>query len=85
MTSQPCHNNVITVTTIVFRWPENDLQRALYALRNSTNLFGIKISPLNSKAMTYKRQVATRRKMVTENTIWEQVNKFTNLKCEILI
>jgi hypothetical protein len=35
--------------------------------------------------MTYKRQVGMRRKMVTENIIWEQANKFTNLKCEILI
>jgi hypothetical protein len=85
MTSQPCNNNVIIVTTIVCRWPEDDLQRALYALRNTTKLFGIKISSLNSKAMTYKRQVPMRRKMVTENMIWEQVNKFTNLECEILI
>jgi hypothetical protein len=39
----------------------------------------------NSKAMAYKRQVQMRSKIVTENTTWEQVNKFTNLQCEILI
>jgi hypothetical protein len=26
-----------------------------------------------------------RYKMVTENIIWQQVNKFTDLECEILI
>jgi hypothetical protein len=35
--------------------------------------------------MTYKRQVPMRSQIVTENTIWEQVNKFTYLECEILI
>jgi hypothetical protein len=55
-----------------------------YALRNTTKLFGIKISPLNSKAMAYKCQVPMRSEILTENTIWEQVNKLTNLECEIL-
>jgi hypothetical protein len=74
VTSQSCHKNVITGITIVCRWPKHDLQRALYTLNNTTNLFRIKISPLNSKVMAYERYVPMRNKTVTENTRREQVN-----------
>jgi hypothetical protein len=58
---------------------EDDLHRALYTLLNTIKQFQKKKSPLKSKVMAFKGQVPIRSKIVTDNTILEQVNTFTYL------
>jgi hypothetical protein len=43
----------------------------------------MEIYPLKLKAMTYKGQDPIRCKIITDNTIVEQVNTFTYLGCKI--
>jgi hypothetical protein len=50
-------------------------------LHNTTEEFGMKVSPLKPEVMTCKEQVLVRSKTVIDNTILEQVNKFTHFGC----
>jgi len=59
---------------------EDDLQRTLYASRNTVKQFGMKISPLKSKVMTFKGRV---RVPTGNNFVLGLVYTFICLGCNI--
>jgi hypothetical protein len=61
---------------------EDDLQRTLYASRNTVKQFGMKIYPLKSKVMVFEEHVPVSSKTVTDNTRLVQVNPFIYLGCK---
>jgi hypothetical protein len=61
----------------------NDLQREPYTVHTATKQLRMKISPLKSKLMVFTRQIPIRSKIVTDNTILEEINTFTYLGCNI--
>jgi hypothetical protein len=63
---------------------DDDFQTALCTLHNSKEQFGMEISSLKSKAMTFKSQVLIRSKTVIDNIILEQIHTFTYLGRQIL-
>jgi len=62
----------------------NDLQTILHTLHNTTNQFGMRVSPPKSKVMTFKGEAPIKCKIVTNNTMLEQETTFTHLECKIL-
>jgi hypothetical protein len=53
-----------------------DPQRAFSALHNNTEHFKVKVSPLKSKEMSLKGQIKIRCKIITGNTVMEQLNTY---------
>jgi hypothetical protein len=56
----------------------------LYAFHNTTEQFGMEISPVKSNVMAFKGQVPIRSKVVLGDTILKQVNASSYLGCIIL-
>jgi hypothetical protein len=56
----------------------------LYILHNTTEQFGMEISPIMCKVMEFKGQLTLRSNTVILNTILKRINTFIYLVCNVL-